>query len=56
MPLDFAAFRATSRFASLDGVRGVAAVAVVLFHFGGPSFAWASGWLGVHVLHSQGLK
>jgi peptidoglycan/LPS O-acetylase OafA/YrhL len=49
LPLDFAAFRATSRFASLDGVRGVAAVAVVLFHFGGPSFAWASGWLGVHV-------
>ncbi|WP_097182274.1 acyltransferase family protein [Blastococcus haudaquaticus] len=49
MPFDYDQFREARRFASLDGVRGIAAVAVVMFHFGGPSFAWASGWLGVHV-------
>ena len=47
--MDHAEFRSSRRFASFDGVRAVAAVAVVLFHFAGPSFAWASGWLGVHV-------
>jgi peptidoglycan/LPS O-acetylase OafA/YrhL len=49
LPLDYDQFRGARRFSSFDGVRGIAAVAVVLFHFGGPSFAWASGWLGVHV-------
>ena len=49
MPLDCAEFRGARRFAAFDGVRGIAAVAVVLFHFGGPSFAWASGWLGINV-------
>ncbi len=48
-PVDFVAHRESRRFPALDGVRAVAAVAVVVFHFGGPSFAWASGWLGVHV-------
>src|SRR4051794_39111404 len=49
LPLDYDQFRGAHRFSSVDGVRGIAAVAVVMFHFGGPSFAWASGWLGVHV-------
>lgn len=49
LPFDYDAFRAARRFSSLDGVRAIAAVAVVMFHFGGPSFAWASGFMGVYV-------
>ncbi|MEO6090544.1 MAG: acyltransferase [Umezawaea sp.] len=37
------------RLPALDGLRAVAALMVVAFHFGGPSWTWLSGWLGVHV-------
>jgi peptidoglycan/LPS O-acetylase OafA/YrhL len=37
------------RLPALDGLRAVAALMVVAFHFGGPGWSWLSGWLGVHV-------
>jgi peptidoglycan/LPS O-acetylase OafA/YrhL len=36
-------------FRGFDGVRAVAALMVVAFHFGGSRFAFLSGWLGVHL-------
>lgn len=47
--LTYADYLAMRRFPALDGLRAVAALIVVAFHFGGPSWAWISGWIGVHV-------
>ncbi len=40
-------FLALNRFPALDGVRAIAALMVVFFHYGGPS--WLQGWLGVQI-------
>ena len=37
------------RFPALDGLRAIAAVIVVAFHFGGPRWTWLSGWVGVQL-------
>ncbi|WIY02386.1 acyltransferase [Amycolatopsis mongoliensis] len=42
-------YLATRRFAALDGVRAIAAVLVVFFHYGGPNWERANGWIGVHL-------
>lgn len=42
-------FRALRRFPALDGLRAVAALMVVAFHFGGTHWSWLSGWSGVHI-------
>jgi peptidoglycan/LPS O-acetylase OafA/YrhL len=48
-PLNHDEFQAMRRFPALDGLRAVAAVMVFAFHFGGPSWAWLTGWIGVHL-------
>ncbi|GAA3647440.1 acyltransferase [Lentzea roselyniae] len=40
-------FLGLKRFPALDGVRAVAALLVVFFHYGGPGFL--QGWLGVQI-------
>lgn len=42
-------YRRTRSFAGLDGLRAVAAVIVVIFHFGGPVVRPLQGWVGVQV-------
>jgi len=42
-------YLAIRRFPALDGVRAVAAVLVVVYHYGGPSWVRANGWIGVHL-------
>lgn len=42
-------YLATKRFPALDGVRAIAAVLVVVFHYGGPNLLRANGWIGVHL-------
>lgn len=42
-------FLADRHFGGLDGVRAIAALAVVGFHFSGPAPMFAGGWLGVHM-------
>lgn len=37
------------RFPALDGLRAVAAIMVFAFHYGGPSWTWLTGWIGVHL-------
>ena len=41
--------RAARRFPALDGLRAVAAIMVVFFHFGGPHWTRLSGWSGVQI-------
>jgi peptidoglycan/LPS O-acetylase OafA/YrhL len=48
-PLTHADFLAMKRFPALDGLRAVAALLVVFFHFAGPKYSWLSGWTGVDV-------
>jgi peptidoglycan/LPS O-acetylase OafA/YrhL len=40
-------YLALRRFPGLDGLRAIAAILVVLFHFGGPQVL--QGWIGVHL-------
>ncbi|MFI6785232.1 acyltransferase family protein [Micromonospora sp. NPDC050276] len=47
--ISYAEYRAMRRFPALDGLRAFAAVIVVAFHFGGPGWAWTSGWAGVQL-------
>jgi peptidoglycan/LPS O-acetylase OafA/YrhL len=42
-------YLALRRFSALDGVRAIAAIMVIAFHFAGPHFAFISGWLGVQL-------
>ncbi|UWP87739.1 acyltransferase family protein [Dactylosporangium fulvum] len=42
-------FRALRRFPALDGLRAIAALMVVMFHFGGSDWQWLSGHSGVHI-------
>ncbi|MEU6232262.1 acyltransferase [Kitasatospora sp. NPDC047058] len=46
--LTHAEFLAMRRFDALDGLRAIAAVIVVFFHYGGPQSKFLSGWIGVH--------
>jgi len=43
------AFVSSTRFPAFDGVRAVAALMVVAYHFAGPNWTFLSGWLGVHL-------
>ncbi len=36
-------------FRGFDGIRALAALMVIAFHFGGARFVFLSGWLGVHL-------
>ncbi|SDZ21121.1 Peptidoglycan/LPS O-acetylase OafA/YrhL, contains acyltransferase and SGNH-hydrolase domains [Amycolatopsis xylanica] len=47
--LTYDAYLATRRFPALDGLRAVAAVLVVVFHYGGENWVRANGWIGVHM-------
>jgi peptidoglycan/LPS O-acetylase OafA/YrhL len=47
--LNYNDYRAARRFPALDGLRAVAALMVVFFHFGGAHYARMSGWSGVQV-------
>ncbi|MBE8525629.1 acyltransferase [Amycolatopsis sp. H6(2020)] len=42
-------YLATRRFPALDGLRAVAALLVVVAHYGGPVWVRAHGWIGVHL-------
>lgn len=42
-------YLAVKRFPALDGMRAIAALLVVTFHYGGPSWERANGWIGVHL-------
>ncbi|WP_374007765.1 acyltransferase family protein [Leifsonia sp. LS-T14] len=42
-------FLAMRHFGGFDGVRALAALMVVFFHFGGPKAAFTNGWIGVQL-------
>jgi peptidoglycan/LPS O-acetylase OafA/YrhL len=48
-PLDHAEFRASSWFPGLTGLRALAALAVVFFHYGGPVVDRLQGWIAVQL-------
>jgi peptidoglycan/LPS O-acetylase OafA/YrhL len=45
----FERYLAMRRFPALDGLRGVAALMVVTYHFGGRDYVWLSGWTGIQI-------
>ncbi|MCP2166561.1 acyltransferase family protein [Goodfellowiella coeruleoviolacea] len=47
--LTHADYLATRRFPGLDGLRALAALAVVFFHFGGRAWDGLQGWIGVQM-------
>lgn len=47
--LSYPQFVETHRFPAFDGIRAIAAVMVLVFHFAGPVGVFLSGWLGVHL-------
>jgi peptidoglycan/LPS O-acetylase OafA/YrhL len=49
VPLQYDDYRAAKYFPSLDGLRAVSILLVVLFHVGSATFVWANGRLGVAV-------
>ncbi|SDW50773.1 Peptidoglycan/LPS O-acetylase OafA/YrhL, contains acyltransferase and SGNH-hydrolase domains [Amycolatopsis xylanica] len=49
MPMSYAEYLATRHFHGLTGVRALAAVAVVFFHYGGPALGPLQGWIAVHL-------
>lgn len=48
-PLDHAEYRASSWFPGLTGLRALAALAVVFFHYGGPAADRLQGWIAVQL-------
>lgn len=42
-------YLAMRRFPALDGMRAIAAVMVVFFHYAGPTWVSLNGWIGVHM-------
>jgi peptidoglycan/LPS O-acetylase OafA/YrhL len=45
----FERFLGMRRFPALDGLRGVAALMVIAYHFGGRDYHWLSGWTGIQI-------
>ncbi|GLY34858.1 acyltransferase [Amycolatopsis sp. NBRC 101858] len=48
-PLDHAEYRSSSWFPGLTGLRALAALAVVFFHYGGPVVDRLQGWIAVQL-------
>jgi peptidoglycan/LPS O-acetylase OafA/YrhL len=48
-PLSHREYLATRRFPALTGLRALAAVAVVFFHYGGPALEPLQGWIAVQL-------
>ncbi|WP_370947109.1 acyltransferase family protein [Amycolatopsis sp. cg5] len=49
MPMSHAEYLATRHFHGLTGLRALAAVAVVFFHYGGQALDGVQGWIAVHL-------
>jgi Predicted acyltransferases len=47
--LQYDDFVGTQHFESFDGLRALAAILVIAYHFSGPSWPVSTGWLGVHL-------
>ncbi|WP_370941925.1 acyltransferase family protein [Amycolatopsis sp. cg5] len=48
-PMSHAEYLNTRHFDGLTGLRALAAVSVVLFHYGGPALGPLAGWIAVHL-------